>query len=137
MKDRSNTEQKHHDKIVQGIAKIRFPYPDKEHPNWKTYENHPERKMGVKHKDNVSYPDIVVLNTETDRIFMSGEIEPESSVTAQAAQQWGEYSILCDLYLYVPKGYGNEAKKLSKNPNIKGFREYEVNRNGELIVTNC
>lgn len=68
---------------------------------------------------------------------MSGEIETESSITAQEAHQWEEYSILCDFYLYVPKGYGNEAKKLSKNLNIKVFREYEMNRNGELIVANC
>lgn len=53
MKDRSKTDQEHHDKVVQGIAKIRFPYPDKEHPNWKTYVNHPEREMGIKHKGNV------------------------------------------------------------------------------------
>ena len=78
MANRDKNGQEFHDEMVQHVARIRFPYPDTEHPNWKTYTNHLGKEMGIRDNNNLYYPDIVVVNTQTDRIFMSGKSKPRT-----------------------------------------------------------
>lgn len=137
MADRSRAEQDNHDAILKAIAKIRFPFPNREHPNWKTFVNHPDKEKGIKTDHDILYPDIVVADTGKNEAVMAGEIETAQSVNAEEAKQWKDYAGLCDFYLYVPEGYSDEAKRLSKNATITGYREYSVDRNGKIIITVC
>ena len=85
--------QQKHDKLVGQIADIRFPFPSPGQPIWLTYINHPEKSMGIVDRyGNVLYPDIVVVNTNTNSAVMAGEVETEDSVNPEEAGQWRDYS---------------------------------------------
>ncbi len=132
---RNNTD--FHDNVVKQIATIRFPFPNGEHPNWKTYTNHPEKTLEVTdNKGNAYYPDIVVVDTTFNAAVFLGEIETPETVSEQEVLQWAQYSKLGKLYLYVPEGYSSTAQNLARNINIAGFRYFRV-VNGLLQVVNC
>ena len=124
--------QEFHDQVCQLVAKKRFPYPSEDHPTWKTYVNEPDSQMCF--KDGKFCPDIVVVDAD-NRAPVIGEIETDDTVNSESADQWKDYSVLADLYLYVPVGFGDQAKKLAGNIKIIGFREYEVEE-GKIQITN-
>jgi hypothetical protein len=136
---REAQEKSLHDKTVADIAKIRFPFPDKDHPNWKTYLNEPNQTKGIKMNGNTVYPDIVVVDTQKNIAEMIGEIESESTVTSEESEQWKEYSKASNtFYLYVPAGKEDDAKKfLTDNKiNISGLRTWQYDSNGKITIAN-
>lgn len=138
MSKRTKQEQDTHDKAVGLIAKERFPFPNDDHPNWKTYVNEPQRKLGVTIGDETLYPDIVVLNTSADKVPMIGEVESDSTVTqTERDEQWKKYSKVPSFYLYVPKGLCQQAKVLANGLGLSGFRSYHWNSDGSFSITDC
>ena len=88
---RSSQEKSFHDKAVADIAKIKFPFPTKDKPNWKTYLNEPNQTKGINMNGSTIYPDIVVVDTQNSAA-MIGEVETQSSVNQNEVEQWKEYS---------------------------------------------
>jgi len=123
-------DQKLHDKTCELVARIRFPYPDENHPDWRTIVNHPTQLIVF--NDGKLIPDVVTLNRE-NLAQVLGEIETDDTVNEESAKQWQDYSTVCEwLYVYVPKGYGNLAKQLG-GKYVKGFREYFY-QNGQIVI---
>lgn len=135
---REAQEKNTHDKAVADIAKIRFPFPDKDHQNWKTYLNEPNQTKGIKMNGNTAYPDIVVVDTQKKIAEMIGEIESDSSVNEDEVAQWKEYSKAANsFFLYVPKDKVDDAKHLLINNkvNISGLRAWQYD-SSKITVTN-
>jgi len=124
--------QEFHNQVCQFVAKERFPFPSAGHPNWKTYVNEPETQICF--KDGKFCPDIVVLN-ENNSARLLGEIETDDTVNSESVNQWKDYSEIAPLYLYVPVGFGNQARELAGSIKISGFREYKV-AEGEIRIFN-
>jgi len=138
---RKKEEEEPHDKAVVEIAKERFPFPDNDHPNWKTYTNpNGEQNMGLRKNQELAYPDIVVVDTQKNVVEMIGEVETASTVNEDHAAQWKEYSSLCSyFYLYVPTNYASEAKRIldSKGIQYLGLRTYEFDAQGKIVISNA
>lgn len=134
---RSSQEKSFHDQAVADIAKVKFPFPTKDKPNWKTYLNEPNQTKGISMNSNTIYPDIVVVNTQNNSAKMIGEVETDSSVSQREVEQWEEYSKAATFFLYVPKGAESNAKKLisENNVRISGLRTYYYDNSGTIIIT--
>ncbi len=132
---RSSQEKSFHDKAVADIAKIKFPFPTKDKPNWKTYLNEPNQTKGINMNGSTIYPDIVVVDTQNSAA-MIGEIETQSSVNQNEVEQWKEYSRAGAFFLYVPSGTESTAKNLISQNNVKisGLRRYHYDNN-DIIIT--
>ncbi|MCW4002630.1 MAG: hypothetical protein NWE95_01785 [Candidatus Bathyarchaeota archaeon] len=137
---RKKEEEESHDKAVIDISKERFSFPNSSHPDWKTFTNpNGEQNKGIKKNQETAYPDIVVVDTGKNVAVMIGEVETESTVNDAETEQWKEYSSLCStFYLYVPEGYGAEAKRIldSKKIAYSGVRTYAYNSKGDIVITN-
>ncbi len=104
-----------HAQAVQDIARVRFAYPNERYPYFKTYTNHPERTMGVRtSRGTVVYPDIVVVQDPENIVKILGEVETAETVTEDEVHEWKLFAELGPLYLYVPTGYAEEARRLCK-----------------------
>ena len=126
------TVDEKHVKAVQEIAKARFVFPTPEHPAYRTYVNLPEVTMGVQVGREELTPDIVVVekhNTgETNAVIAVAVAAREQVNEAEARRTWSRFAKIQDVafYLYVPVGYGAEAKKLCRRAGVAvtGFRTY-------------
>lgn len=136
---RSSQEKSLHDQAVADVAKVRLSYPDKDNPPLKTYINEPKQTMPVNIGNNRQiYPDIVVVDTQKNVAAILGEVESESTVTSEEAEQWKEYSDATNaFYLYIPKGTESTAKKLISDNSITvaGIRTWQYNSSG-IVITN-
>ncbi len=129
-----------HDQTVADIAKLRFPYPDSAHPDWKTYLNEPNKTMGIKKNSETIYPDIVVVDVSKNQVALVGEIETSDTIDQEGAAQWNKYSKSCDsVYLYVPNGCADDARELLRANNIPlaGLRTYGYDQSGNITITNA
>jgi hypothetical protein len=105
---------------VQEIARDRFSFPNERFPRLKTFVNEPEHTMGVTVDKEVLYPDIVVLQWPEKITQMVAQVESSATVTEQQAQdEWLPYSLAGPLYLFVPVGYAQEAKRLCRRFRIR------------------
>lgn len=121
------------------VARQRFPFPDAENPNLRTYKNEPERTMGVGSGPDAVYPDIVVVDTMKNVVAMIGEIETEMTINADETLQWRKYSSLgATFYLYVPVDSRWDAQNLLTSNGIKlaGLRMYSYDSLGNLSISN-
>ena len=111
-----------HDGTVAAIAKAKFPFPSHEDPDLETILNEPNPKISVG-KDaqgNDLFPDIVVVRRPGQWLTMMAEVETADTVSEESAlTEWLPYSKCGDLYLYVPAGCVQEAKKLCKKHGVK------------------
>ena len=106
-------------RAVQEIVRGRFPFPNERFPHLKTFANEPERTMGVTVDKEVLYPDIVVLQWPEKITQMVAQVESTSTVTEQQAlDEWLPYSLAGPLYLFVPVGYAQAAKRLCRRYRI-------------------
>ncbi len=148
MERRGSEDKELHDKAVWAIASKRFPFPNKDHPSWQTYVNEPSPTIGVVSGDRTLTPDIVVVDESKEdteeglvgksSVEMLGEIETESSVNEEEVKQWAGYSKLTNaLFLYVPEGKCSDAKRLSQKLEVRGFREWKFDSEGNITVTDC
>ena len=110
-----------HDGTVQAIAKLKFPYPNDEHPELETILNEPNPQITVgQHNGHDLFPDIVVVRRPGVWLEMMAEVETGDTVTDESAErEWLPFSRCGDLLLYVPFGYASEAKKLCKKHGVR------------------
>jgi hypothetical protein len=118
-----------HDATVLEIARLKFPFPNDEFPEYETIVNEPEPKLSVgKGPDGKDlFPDIVVVRRPGLWLQMMAEVETRDTVDEQSAErEWLPFSRLGDLYLYVPVGCVDETKRLCKKFGIrpKGIRTW-------------
>ncbi|MBI1885328.1 MAG: hypothetical protein HYS09_03285 [Chloroflexi bacterium] len=136
---RGETGELIHARAVQDIAKARYAFPTPRYPHYKTYVNHPQRTMAVRTFDNRAlFPDIVVVLDPENYAKLLGEVETAETVNGDEAREWKVFSELGPLYLYVPVGHAEEAKKLCKQVKaqvvgirtwryVVGYEEVEIN----------
>ncbi len=112
--------------VVEEIAKVKFPFPNEEFPDLETIVNEPKPKISVGQENGQDlYPDIVVVRRPGVWLKMMAEVETADTVNDESAvTQWLPFSKCGDLYLYVPFGCADEAKRLLKKHKIriKGLR---------------
>ena len=114
-----DTRERLRQRAVQEIARNRFPFPNERHPHFKTFVNEPERTMGVTVDREVLYPDIVVLQWPEKMTQMVAQVESTNTITEQQAlDEWLPYSLAGPLYLFVPVGYAQAAKRLCRRYRI-------------------
>ncbi len=102
---------------IRDIMEARFGFPTDRYRDYKTYTNVPARSMGVAMPDGaVAYPDIVVVQDPENYAKILGEVETAETVTeAVAVRRWRPFADLAPLYLYVPVGEGDHARKLCRD----------------------
>ncbi len=128
------------------IADARFKFPSAQFPSYKTFVNVPEVTMTVKVGAQDVVPDIVVVDHPA-----SGSPVVRMAVIVAAAEQVAEteakerWALVASipgvtLFVYVPSGYADEAKRLCGAAKIEpeGFRTwrntpqgFEINDVGE------
>jgi hypothetical protein len=114
------TRQLVHLRALQDIARQRFPFPNEDYPHLKTFLNDPERTMAVPVGGEALYPDIVVLQWPEKVVEMLAEVETADTVTEeQARQRWLPFSRAGRLYLFVPVGLAQEAKRLCRRLGVE------------------
>ncbi|MFQ6019864.1 MAG: hypothetical protein ACE5KW_03820 [Dehalococcoidia bacterium] len=136
---RSEVKAAIHERAVQDIARQLFAFPTPRHSDYKTYSNHPQRSMGVQMANgSVAYPDIVVVQHPENYTKILAEVETSETVTEDVGRyEWLPYAHLAPLYLYVPVGCAQAAKRICKKLKIPivglrtwryvlGYEELEV-----------
>ena len=109
-----------HAAAIKDIARVRFGFPTDRHVDFKTYANTPQRSMGVAMPGGaVGYPDIVVVQDPENDAKLLGEVATAETVTEDAARKrWLPFAKLAPLYLYVPVGRADDARKLCRDLNV-------------------
>jgi hypothetical protein len=127
-----------HTRAVQGIAEARFAFPSRKYPYYKAYVNQPERAMGVQMPSgHAAYPDIVVVQHPENNVKMLAQVETGDTVDEAAGQHWLTFARLGPLYLFVPVGYANEARRVCRELRVPfvglrtwrhavGYKEIEI-----------
>lgn len=106
-----------HARAIKDIAEARFAFPTDRYRDYKTYTNVPKRSMGVAMPNSaVAYPDIVVVQSPENYTKTLAEVEIAETVTEEVARnRWLPFAKLAPLYLYVPVGQGDHARKLCRD----------------------
>jgi len=132
------------------IAEARFKFPSDEFPGYKTFVNLPETTMTVKVADADLVPDIVVVDHPASGqpvVRMAVIVAGAQQVTvAEANERWAPIASIpgVTMFVYVPSGYADEAKRLCAERHIEpeGFRTwrntpigFEINDVGEAQST--
>jgi hypothetical protein len=113
------TQQRHVGTVAE-IAKVKFPFPSDEVPDFETISNVPKRRMAVGEAGGVDlFPDIVVVRRPGQFLQMMAEVEMPDTVTDDSAlSDWAPMSRVGELYIYVPAGMVPEARALLKKHKI-------------------
>jgi hypothetical protein len=96
--------------------------------------------MGVAMPDGaVAYPDIVVVQDPENYAKILGQVEIAETVTNMVAQlRWRPFAELAPLYLYLPVGHADQARRLCRSLHVPtvgirtwryavGVRQIEIN----------
>src|SRR5690348_9527855 len=127
----TNASSQDHDRWLRIIAQEHFGFPNDFQPNWETILNPgEERNIGIVLKSrDIVCPDIVVRNRvaapgSSDAMLLA-EVATNDTLNDEAVAQWRQISSSdCSFYLYVPRGSGKKALKLSEGIRIRGVYEY-------------
>jgi hypothetical protein len=119
-------------KAAQQIVDQRFQFPTQDHPSYRTHLNVPATTMAVQVGEEEIDPTIVVvekLNTGDTRLVMTAEVCLREQVNeGEAKRVWSRIASIPNqaFYIYVPVGYGAEAKKVCRAVGVRpeGFRTY-------------
>lgn len=125
-------------KAAQEIVQQRFLFPTKEFPAYRAHLNVPATTMAVKVGDEEIDPTIVVtekINTGETRLVMTAEVCLREQVNdGEAKRVWSRIASIPNqaFYIYVPVGYGAEAKAICRKLGIRpeGFRTYRATPRG-------
>jgi hypothetical protein len=106
------------EKAVRDIAAQRFNFPSPDYPLFKTFTNRPERQIGVRLPNgDLAFPDIVVVDRDT-AVRMVGEVESARTLrevpVAELREKWTAFAGLAELFLFVPLGGLDAAKRIIK-----------------------
>lgn len=120
------------------IAAARFKFPSDESPTCRTFVNLPEPTATVKRGKEDVVPDIVVIDHPASgkpALRMAAIVaDPEQITAAEANERWAKIASIPDvtLYVYVPCGYADEAKRLCRKAHInpEGYRTWRNTPHG-------
>lgn len=132
LKRTERTQDEQLAKTVRSVAEERFIFPSVEYPAYRTHINVPEVTMGVQVGDDEIVPSIVVverLKTGETHLVITAEVATQELVNeGEAKRVWARCASIPDqaFYLYVPVGYGAEAKAICRRLSIRptGFRTW-------------
>ena len=117
------TRENVHSRVVKDVAQQRFAFPNAEFPSLRTHVNVPEPAFAVRAADGSELaPEIVVAEAASGSPRILAAVETVDTVTdEQAASRWLPFSRVPDtaFHLYVPSGFGAQAKRLLKKHGIK------------------
>lgn len=127
-------------RAVRDIAQERFAFPTQRYRDYKTYTNVPQPSMGVEMPDgSVAYPDIVVVQDPENFTKIIGEVATAETVNEQTAlKRWKPFAELAPLYIYVPVGHADEARRLIRQHKVEavGLRTWRYAVGVEQIEIN-
>ena len=106
---------------VAEIARVKFPFPNEEHPDYDTIVNIPKPKIsvGTGADGNDIFPDIVVVRRPGQWLTMMALIETNDTLTdSTAINRWKPVTQFGEVFIYVPAGSGPIAHKLLKKHKI-------------------
>lgn len=123
---------------VQEILALRYKFPTPEHAAYRSHANIPAVTMAVQVGEEQIAPDIVVvekLSTGETNLIMTAAVASHELVTeGEAKSRWARFAAIPDqaFYLYVPVGYGAQAKKICKKLKIhvEGYRTWRTTPRG-------
>ncbi len=126
MEERQFDEQAIHQEIITLLKKSVYNYPNATHPTLMTFVNHPLLNKGIIDANgNELFPDIIILNSQSNKIVMVGEVETFSSVNEQEIEEWKQFANLSTVfYIFYPKGLYTKMNELCKKIAVSGFFEY-------------
>jgi hypothetical protein len=129
-----------HQRAVEDIARQRFAFPTPRYWDYKTYTNVPRRSMGMAMPGGTAaYPDIVVVQDPENYTKILGEVSTGETVTEDVARgRWLPFAALVPLYLYVPMGEGDHARRLCSDLKIPlvGIRTWRYAAGVEQLEIN-
>ena len=77
-----------HTGTVSEIAKLKFPFPNDQFPDFETTVNEPVQQVSVgKHNGKDLFPDIVVMRRPGSWLKMMAEVEMVDTITDEQAQE--------------------------------------------------
>jgi len=128
-------EQVQHDHLVELLYREYYDYPNKVHPHLLTFSNHPCKTEAVQSEEGKElFPDLVVYQPRIDRLVLVVEVETESTVTPEEADEWRDFSRLgAEFHLYVPHGLGGVADVLCREFDVTEIIEYRKETNRYVI----
>jgi hypothetical protein len=119
---------------VQGaaaeIARVKFPFPNEEFPDYDTIVNIPKPKIAVGQANGQDlFPEIVVVRRPGQWLTMMAAVETADTVNDESAlTRWLPFSKVGELFVYVPVGFGPQTHKLCQmhGVNIGGVRTWRM-----------
>lgn len=133
-----------HDLVARWIAAHRFPFPDQRDwpATYVTLTNVDGPIRGVAHDGRLLYPDIVIVDGESQRIAEIGEVV--DAIPADAAVIWRAFSAACkpsstgarSFFIYAPASIVEDARRIldSHAVSYAGLRTYTVVE-GAICIT--
>lgn len=120
-------EQIIHQEVIDLLKKSIYNYPNPSRPTLMTFVNYPLRNKIVRDQEGLEYfPDIVIMNTQTNNVVMVGEVETLSSLNESEVEHWQKLTKLSPVfYLFYPKGQYQKMSELCKKVPLTGFFEYD------------
>ncbi len=122
----AKTREEAHLRAIKDIVARRFGFPTPEFSSFRTYLNEPEPALVIRTADGRELaPDIVVAEWPRNIPRILAEVEMADTVTEEEAEQeWLPYSQVpgATFYLYVPSGYGSQARDILRKLKIRKAR---------------
>lgn len=136
-----------HDEIVRTIAALRYPFPvQTDWPaSYVTLTNTDVEARGVSVEGgNTLYPDIVIVDANTNSVAEIGEVEVE--IDATMAVKWRLFASFTKVhpesgaphfFIYVPEGLEEDANAVLAEFDVPcgGLRTFALSDSGALRVT--
>lgn len=133
-----------HDRVVEFIARNRFPFPDQtDWPrDYRTLVNVPENKHPIHYRENAIFPDIVVVDGQGN-VRETGDVELEILPTRMPRLQMIslmtpkiEDTDIRHFFLYVPDEVAEQALESLRKYRVSyaGLRSFRVEE-GDIIIT--
>ena len=124
---------------VRWIAEDRFPFPNEEFPNYRTYVNVPEPSMAIEFGEaggERMFPDIVVVEYPGNYPVIVAQVETRETLTrAQAERVWRRLQTAeAPLNLYVPAGLAGNAKDYARAAGIEHVRFRTWRHNADRLT---
>ena len=127
---------------VRQLARDRFPYPNEENPDYRTYTNLPSPTLALEFTAGGAsaaqvFPDIVVVEHPRNRPIIVAQVETRETVTRRQAELvWAPLeNVEAPLYIYVPAGLVGQARDHALAAGIRNarFRSWRRQPEGMLV----
>lgn len=140
----SQLNRRDHDRVVDFIARNRFPFPEQTDwpPDYQTIVNVPEQKFPIHGRDNPVYPDIVVVDGN-GQVRETGDVAievrparmPRWEMISQLTPKIGD-SDVSHFFVYVPDEIAEQAHNSLQKYRISyaGLRSFRI-VDGKVIIT--